>query len=130
MKIGEKLKSLRLRMRKTLKEESEVLGVSLNSVYRWEHDLALPRKSMLKNIADYYKVDLEWLLQEDAAEENAEHAGEVFPFEYGPEQQLLKIFRKLSPNDQYKVLGYIERIYVEDFDKQQKKNAHTLSHEG
>lgn len=118
MSVGDKLKSLRLRMRKTLKEESEILGVSLNSVYRWEHDLATPRKSMLKKIAEHYEVPLEWLLQESSWEDNAERKSVVLPFEYNTEQQLLRFFRRLSENDQYKVLGYVERIYVEDFDKQ------------
>jgi len=121
MSIGEKLKSLRLRMRKTLKEESEILGVSLNSVYRWEHDLASPRKSMLKKIAEYYEVPLDWLIQESAWEDNIERLSVVLPFEFSIEQQLLRFFRKLSENDQYKVLGYIERLYVEDFDRQKYK---------
>lgn len=125
MNIGEKLKSLRLRMRKTLKEESEVLGVSLNSVYRWEHELASPRKPMLKKIADYYEVPLEWLLQDNEWEDNFDRISTIFPFEFGIEQQLLRFFRKLSDSDQYKVLGYIERIYVEDFDRQQYKETTT-----
>ena len=117
MSLGEKLKSLRLRMRKTLKEESEILGVSLNSVYRWEHDLAAPRKTMLKKIADYYEVPYEWLSQDGGWEEQAEKLSVVLPFGHSIEQQLLRFFRKLSDSDQYKVLGYIERLYVEDFDR-------------
>ena len=111
-------------MRKTLREESEILGVSLNSVYRWEHDLATPRKAMLKKIADKYEVPIEWLIQESGWEDNVERMRVVLPFEYSIEQQMLRLFRKLSENDQYKVLGYIERLYVEDFDRQQyRENA-------
>ena len=124
MSVGEKLKQLRIKGRKTLKEQSQILGVSLNSVYRWEHDLAAPRKSMLRKIAYLYEVPLEWLLQESEGEEYIRHAGDVIYFDQSIEQQLLRFFRRLSDNEQYKVLGYVERLYVESIDKdRQRDNA-------
>jgi len=75
----------------------------MNSVYRWEHDLAVPRKPMLRLMADYYGVPLDWLLSESAS---ASLVSEV-------ELNLLGMFRKLSDNNRYKVLGYVERMYVE-----------------
>jgi len=105
MSLGEKLRNLRLKTRKTLNEQSKILGVSMNSVYRWEHDLTIPRKSMLKIMADYYGVPLDWLLSESAA---ASLVSEV-------EQSLLGMFRKLPDNSRYKVLGYVERMCVEEY---------------
>jgi len=105
MSLGEKLRNLRLKTRKTLHEQSLILGVSMNSVYRWEHDLAVPRKPMLKMMADYYAVPLDWLLSESAA---ASLVSEV-------EQNLLGMFRKLPDNSRYKVLGYVERMCVEEY---------------
>jgi transcriptional regulator with XRE-family HTH domain len=122
MGVGEKLKQLRIKGRKTLKEQSQILGVSLNSVYRWEHDLAAPRKSMLRKIAYLYEVPLEWLLQESEGEEYIRHAGDVIYFDQSIEQQLLRFFRRLSDNEQYKVLGYVERIYVESIDKERQRD--------
>ena len=107
MSLGEKLRNLRLKTRKTLQEQSEVLGVSMNSVYRWEHDLAVPRKSMLKKMADYYSVPLDWLLSEASA---TSLAIEI-------EQNILKMFRKLADSSKYKILGYIERIYIEEYNE-------------
>ena len=118
MGVGEKLKSLRLKGRRTLKEQSQILGVSLNSVYRWEHDLAAPRKSMLRKIANLYEVPVEWLLQDGGGGEYIRHAGDVLYFDQNIEQQLLRFFRKLIDNEQYKVLGYVERIYIESVDKE------------
>ena len=117
MTVGEKLRSLRTKEKRTLKEQSMVLGVSLNSVYRWEHNLAAPRKTMLKKIAALYEVPLEWLLQESDEGEYAKPSGGVIYFNQNIEQQLLKFFRKLIDNEQYKVLGYVERIYIESIDK-------------
>ena len=103
MSLGEKLRNLRLKTRKTLSEQSKILKVSMNSVYRWEHDLAVPRKPMLRMMADYYGVPLDWLLSESAS---ASLVSEI-------ELNLLGMFRKLSDNNRYKILGYVERMYIE-----------------
>ena len=105
MTLGEKLRSLRQKGKKTLQEQSAILGVSMNSVYRWEHDLAVPRKTMLKTLADFYSVPLDWLLSENAA---ASLVSDL-------EQKLLCMFRKLSENSKFKVLGYVERMCVEEY---------------
>ena len=105
MSLGEKLRNLRLKTRKTLHEQSKILNVSMNSVYRWEHDLTVPRKAMLRIMADHYAVPLDWLLAEGSA---ASLVSEV-------EQNLLGMFRKLPDNSRYKVLGYVERMCVEEY---------------
>ena len=105
MTLGEKLRNLRLKDKKTLYDQSKILNVSMNSVYRWEHDLAIPRKSMLKTMADHYMVSLDWLLSESTS---ASLVSDV-------EQKLLGMFRKLSDNSRYKVLGYVERMCVEGY---------------
>ena len=105
MSLGEKLRSLRLKTKKTLYEQSLILGVSMNSVYRWEHNLAIPRKAMLRTMADYYAVPLDWLLSESASASLVSDN----------EQKLLGMFRKLSDNNRYKVLGYMEHMCVEEY---------------
>ena len=105
MSLGEKLRSLRLKTKKTLSEQSKILKVSMNSVYRWEHDIAMPRKPMLRMMAEYYGVPLDWLLLEGAS---ASLVNDV-------EQNLLGMFRKLPDNNRYKVIGYVERMYVEEY---------------
>ena len=77
----------------------------MNTVYRWEHDLAVPRKTMLKEMAEHYSVSMEWLLSENAS---ASLVSDI-------EQQLLLMFRKLPENNKYKVMGYVERMCVEDY---------------
>lgn len=105
MSLGEKLKSLRQKTRKTLREQSRLLRVSMNSVYRWEHDLTIPRKPMLRIMADYYGVPLDWLLLDSAS---ASIVSEI-------ENSLLGMFRQLPDTNRYKVLGYVERMYVEEY---------------
>jgi len=78
----------------------------MNSIYRWEHDLAVPRKSMLKTLANHYSVPLDWLLTNNTA---ASLVSDV-------EQKLLGMFRRLSDNNKFKVLGYIEHMCLEETD--------------
>lgn len=108
MSIGVKLRSLRKKMKKTLKEQSEVFGVSLNSIYRWEHDLVVPRKSALEKMANFYGVSVNWLITESDAEDNQ------------AEQQLFKMFRKLPDVEKHKVLGYVDRIHLEGWERTRK----------
>jgi transcriptional regulator with XRE-family HTH domain len=112
MSIGERLKTLRVSMNRTLREQSEVLDVSLNSIYRWEHDMVKPKISMLEKMAEVYDVSLNYLLQGDNDEEDIEQIGES-----NIEQQLLKMFRKMPENKKHKILGYIERIYIENIEE-------------
>ena len=124
--IGEKLRNLRLNSKRTLEEQSILLGVSLNSVYRWEHDLASPKKPVLDKVIDLYGVPLNWLLSDGgtgggqapaAGQGQAQHSANPPHSDDSTEAQLLKIFKKLSEQDKYKVLGYVERICVENMDK-------------
>jgi len=105
MSLGEKLKSLRMKTKKTLTEQSRILKVSMNSIYRWEHDLSVPRKPILRKMAEYFGVPLDWLLLDGAS---ASLVSEV-------EHKLLGMFRKLPDNNRYKVLGYVEHMYVEEY---------------
>ena len=121
MNAGDKLKSLRIKTRKTLKEQSDTFGVSLNSVYRWEHNLATPRKSMMKKIAEHYDVPLEWLLQTSPTDDNFENMNSLSRINQSVEQQLMQFFQQLEDCDQYKVLGYVERLYDEGMESRDTK---------
>ena len=114
MSLGDKLRILRLKENKTLKEQSETFSVSMNSVYRWEHNLAVPRMPILKEIADFYNVPMEWFFLQDTVNGNGADRS-LQNLEVGIEQQLLNTFRKLPDNSKYKVLGYLERMCVEEY---------------
>jgi len=113
MSIGERLNDLRIRNKRTLKEQSKIFGVSLNTVYRWEHNLTIPRKTSLIKIAAFYEVPHEWLVNGGKADEFQDFGRPSYS-ESNAEQHLLRMYRELTENSKYKILGYIERIYVED----------------
>ena len=115
MNVGERLRNLRIKAKKTLREQSENFDVSINSIYRWEHGLAAPREAVLRKMAEYYKVPLEWLLHGNMG--NTRDTDDLSPHDQCIEQQLLRMFRKLSDTYKYKILGYVERVYVEAMDQ-------------
>ena len=109
MGIGKRLRSMRHNMNMTLKDLSAVLGVSPNSVYRWENDLAVPRKAALNKMAEFYRVPVRWLINGITVEEDIPMLSDN-----SFEQSLLSICRKLPEKSKYKILGYAERIWVEE----------------
>ena len=111
MNLGEKLRSLRQKEHRTLKEQSELCGVKLNTVFRWEHDIATPGSVALKKIAELHNVQLEWLTQDRAPMENPESTN--------IDQQIISMIGKLSEKQKYQILGYIERVYIEAYEQQQ-----------
>ena len=104
MSLGEKLRSLRQKSKRTLREQGTHFGVSMNSIYRWEHDIAIPRQAVLKKIAEYYNVPIEWLISENAS---ASLVSE-------DELDLLGMFRALPDTSRFKIIGYVERMCMEE----------------
>ena len=103
MSLGDKLRVLRRKSKKTMSEKGRTLNVTMNTVHRWEIDSAVPRKSMLKKMADYYGVPVCWLLSETSS---ASLTNET-------EQNLLAMFRELPDNCRHKIVGFVERVYAE-----------------
>jgi len=114
MTLGEKLRHLRLKTKRTLHQQGRILKVSMNSVYRWEHDIAVPRKTMLKKMADHFEIPLDWLLSDIAAPS----------LERELEETLLTIFRDLPDVLKHKVIKTAECIAKEAKEKEQNGNGH------
>jgi len=120
MSIGKRLKDLRWNMKKTLKEESEIFNVSLNTIYRWEHDLSTPRKNVLLKIAAFYDVPLSWLIHGNSVGKKSSKCDGALDSGMNIEQKIVKMLENLSDNCKYKVLGYIERMCIEEVNQNKK----------
>jgi len=72
----------------------------MNSVYRWEHGLAVPRITMLKKMAGMYGIPADWLLSDISTESLKSEV----------EQNLLTMFRGLSDMNKFKVIGIIRSL--------------------
>jgi transcriptional regulator with XRE-family HTH domain len=115
MSIGEKLRVLRYSAKMTLQQQGKLFGVSANSVYRWEHNLNIPRLPVLKDISDYYDVPIEWLVGSQKEFSGVPRSQQE---DSGlSEHQLIRLYRDLPENCKHKALGYIERLYLDAVDK-------------
>ena len=67
-KIGDKVRSLRLQHKMTQEQLADRLGVSYQSVSRWENGVTYPDIEFLPAIAKHFSVSLDYLLGQDDAE--------------------------------------------------------------
>lgn len=67
-KIGEKIRQLRLTHKMTQEQLADRLGVSYQSVSRWENGITYPDIEFLPAIAKHFSVSLDYLLGQDDAE--------------------------------------------------------------
>ena len=67
-KIGEKIRQLRLQHKKTQEQLADRLGVSYQSVSRWENSVTYPDIEFLPAIAKCFSVSLDYLLGQDDME--------------------------------------------------------------
>jgi len=90
-------------------EKSKILNVTMNTVHRWEIDSAVPRKSMLTKMAEYYGVPVCWLLSETSSSSLIDEAEKI----------LLDMYREMPENCRYKVLSFVERMYTDECKSEQ-----------
>ena len=123
MTFGEKMKYLRFKTQKTLKEQSELLGVKLGTLYRWESDYSHPRKLALVKIAAYFGVSPDWLSSDVAS---VSLTGEI-------ECRMLAAFRLLPNGYKLKTVKYIEALNAQEcvlMDEQEHEDVrmHAIEH--
>ncbi len=62
MSIGEKLKELREKNGKTQLDISKFLGVTYQTIYKYEKDIAVPPADAIVKLAEYFNVSTDYLL--------------------------------------------------------------------
>jgi len=70
MTLGEKLSKLRKENNYTQEQLAELLGVSRQSVSKWESDLAYPETEKLIVLGRLFDCSMDYLLKEDVTEKN------------------------------------------------------------
>lgn len=109
-KFSERFKELRKSRNLSQQELANYLKTSKSSVNMYERGEREPGIEMLENIADYFNVDMDFLLGKS---QTANHLL-VKPFEQLPlaprETQLLTNYRKLNSDEQQKADDYVENL--------------------
>ena len=65
MTLGEKLSKLRKEYNYTQEQLADILGVSRQSISKWESDIAYPETDKLVKIGKLFECSMDYLLNED-----------------------------------------------------------------
>lgn len=89
---GSRLKILRENQGLTQAQFSEIMGVSQQAVGKWERETASPNDEMLKRIATYFNVTIDYLLGYDESPR------------YYADPETAALAQELKDNPDYRVL--------------------------
>ena len=68
MTLGEKLSKLRKEYNYTQEQLADILGVSRQSISKWESDIAYPETDKLIKMGKLFECSIDYLLNEDITE--------------------------------------------------------------
>ena len=78
MTLGEKLSKLRKEYNYTQEQLADILGVSRQSISKWESDIAYPETDKLIKMGKLFECSMDYLLNEDITEKQAQKAQQIF----------------------------------------------------
>lgn len=86
IRLGEKLRKLRMEHELTQEKLAEVFGVSPQAISRWENDTTYPDITMLPGLAHFYRTTLDDLMGMDELRKE-EHVNRIFSTAHDYEAQ-------------------------------------------
>ena len=99
---GNKLKELRKNNKITQKEFCKQFKISQSTISLWENEEREPEAKTLKEIANYFNVSIDYLMDnEEAITEN----------------ELVKLERKLKKEDKERLITVIKAMFPEEYKK-------------
>lgn len=105
MSFADKLKSLRKEYHMTQEQIAKQLNLNRSTISGYETKDREPSYQTLAEIANFFHVSVDYLLDEDVIIIDNSHA-----FSSGLEDELLKGYRKLSIESQKKLLEYLKLL--------------------
>lgn len=79
MTLGEKLSKLRKEYNYTQEQLADILGVSRQSISKWESDMAYPETDKLIKIGKIFECSMDYLLKDDITEKNGINTNDAVP---------------------------------------------------
>lgn len=74
MTLGEKIVKQRKELNYTQEQLADILGVSRQSISKWESDIAYPETDKLIELGKLFDCSMDYLLKEDVTEKNSAQA--------------------------------------------------------
>lgn len=101
---GKKLQSLRKNMNITQKQFCDIFKISQPTLSLWENSKRSPEADTLKEIANYFQVSIDFLMDN---EENIQ------------ENELTKLERKLSKEEKEKMMIMLKMMFEDKYEKKE-----------
>lgn len=79
MTFGEKLSRLRKEANYTQEQLADILGVSRQSISKWESDIAFPETDKLIKIGKLFECSMDYLLNDEVVEKSDIHTNDIVP---------------------------------------------------
>ena len=79
MTLGEKLSKLRKEYNYTQEQLADILGVSRQSISKWESDIAFPETDKLIKIGKLFECSMDYLLNDEITEKSGIHTNDAIP---------------------------------------------------
>ena len=76
MTLGEKLSKLRKEYNYTQEQLADILGVSRQSISKWESDIAYPETEKLIELGKIFECSMDYLLKDDVTEKTGASVSE------------------------------------------------------
>ena len=89
MTFGEKLSKLRKEYNYTQEQLADILGVTRQSISKWESDIAYPETEKLIKLGRPFECSMDYLLSEDVTEKQGAQVGQA-----PPKESLWEAFKK------------------------------------
>lgn len=101
-----KIKELRKEKGLTQKQLAEIIDSTDKNIWAYENNIALPNIETISKLADFFEVTTDYLLGRESDSGIINTNANLAPME----NDVLTLFRKLSKQDQFKALGFLQAL--------------------
>lgn len=105
MDIGEKIKILREKKKKTQLDIAKFLGVTYQTIYKYEKGIAIPPADAIIKLAEYFNVTTDYLLGKTDIKQTINE-----PIEIAASMKDKADLSEMSDKDKAYILDLIERL--------------------
>ena len=109
MTLGEKIARQRKELNYTQEQLADILGVSRQSISKWESDIAYPETDKLTELGKLFDCSMDYLLKEDVIEKNG---AQVSGFTEKVEEISRKVMTDKNKGKAKKILKVIGIVLV------------------
>ena len=114
MTLGEKLSKLRKEYNYTQEQLADILGVSRQSISKWESDNAYPETEKLIELGKIFECSMDYLLKDEVAEKTGDSVSESYFTEKVTEisKKVLTDKNKGKAKKILKIIGIILAVFL------------------